>query len=117
MFCLESEKQQETISGESPVEVERVNIPLPVSPSEVESDNQQDQQVVENERGENVIEDHPIDHNPLADYQLARDRERRPRREPQRMSDYTIAYASYQELVDREPNTYEEAMRSEKSKE
>ncbi|KAL2471304.1 Retrovirus-related Pol polyprotein from transposon TNT 1-94 [Abeliophyllum distichum] len=117
MPCLESEKQQETISGESPVEVERVSTPLLVSPSEVESDNQQDQQVVENERVEDVIEDHPIDQNPLADYQLARDRERRPRREPQKMSDYTIAYASYHELVDREPNTYEEAMRCEKSKE
>ncbi|KAL2540840.1 Uncharacterized protein Adt_01818 [Abeliophyllum distichum] len=31
MPCLESEKQQETISGESPVEVERVSTPLPVS--------------------------------------------------------------------------------------
>ncbi|KAL2511259.1 Retrovirus-related Pol polyprotein from transposon TNT 1-94 [Abeliophyllum distichum] len=97
---LESEKQQETISGESLVEVERVSITLPVSPSEVESDNQQDQHVVENEWVEDVIEDHHIDQNPLADYQLARDRKRRPRREPQRMSDYTIAYASYHELVD-----------------
>ncbi|KAL2491533.1 Integrase catalytic domain-containing protein [Abeliophyllum distichum] len=39
MPSLKSEKQQETISGESPVEVERVSTPLPVSPSEVESDN------------------------------------------------------------------------------
>ncbi|KAL2487396.1 Uncharacterized protein Adt_32152 [Abeliophyllum distichum] len=61
MPCLESEKQQKTISGESPVEVERVSTSLLVSPSEVESDNQQDQQVVENERVEDVIEDHPID--------------------------------------------------------
>ncbi|KAL2525944.1 hypothetical protein Adt_10998 [Abeliophyllum distichum] len=110
MPCLENEKQQETISGESPVDVERVSTPLPifpsevervsipllVSPSEVESGNQQEQQIVGNERDKNVIEDHPIDHNPLADYQLARDRERRPYREPQRMSDYTIDYASYQ---------------------
>ncbi|KAL2525850.1 cysteine-rich RLK (RECEPTOR-like protein kinase) 8 [Abeliophyllum distichum] len=117
MSCLESEKQQETISGESSVKVERVSTPLPVFHSEVESDNQQDQHVVENEMVEDVIEDHPIDQNPLADYQLARDRERRPRKEPQRMSDYTIAYASYHELVDREPNTYEKAMRCEKSKE
>lgn len=29
------------------------------------------------------------------------------------MSDYTIAYTSCQELVDKEPNTYEVVMRSE----
>ncbi|KAL2465214.1 Retrovirus-related Pol polyprotein from transposon TNT 1-94 [Abeliophyllum distichum] len=40
MPCLESEKQQETISGESPVDVERVSTALSISPSEVESDNQ-----------------------------------------------------------------------------
>ncbi|KAL2465218.1 Uncharacterized protein Adt_41069 [Abeliophyllum distichum] len=62
MPCLESEKQQETISGESLVDVERVSTALPISPSEVESDNQQDQQIVENERDEDVIEDRSIDH-------------------------------------------------------
>lgn len=35
---------------------------------------------------------------------------------PQRLeSDFELAYTSYEELVDREPNTYEEALRSEQS--
>ncbi|KAL2471748.1 Uncharacterized protein Adt_39884 [Abeliophyllum distichum] len=64
---------------------------------------------------EDVIEENSVDQNPLANYQLDRDRERRPCREPQNLSNFTIAYASYQELVDKEPNTYVEAIKSEKS--
>ncbi|KAL2505550.1 putative gag-pol polyprotein [Abeliophyllum distichum] len=74
----------------------------------------------EEEDEEVVIEDHPVEEEPLVDYQFARDRERRQAREPRRFgyeSELAFAYASYEELVDRESNTFEEAMRSEQSEE
>lgn len=75
-------------------------------------------QPVLDKRRETVVKDYPINQPLLFDYQLARDRESRPCRLPQRLeSDFDLAYASYQELADKEPNTYEEAIRSECSKE
>ncbi|KAL2471752.1 Retrovirus-related Pol polyprotein from transposon TNT 1-94 [Abeliophyllum distichum] len=113
--CLESEKQQETIREESLVEVEKVSIHISITLSEVESDTHQNQRNIDAEGNEDVIEENSVDQNPLANDQLDRDRERRPCREPQNLSNFTIAYASYQELVDKEPNTYVEAIKSEKS--
>lgn len=63
------------------------------------------------------MDDNPLNQDPLADYELTRNKQMRPYREPQRLSDYTIAYASYQELVDGELTTYEEAVKSEKIEE
>jgi len=112
---LVSEKPQE--SEEPEVEVERLSIHIPVTPSEVENDTQ-DQPTTEEVSSEDVEEEHPIDQDCLVDYQLTRDRERRPHRLPKRLgTDYSLAYASYQELVDKEPNTYDEAIKSENSKE
>ena len=77
----------------------------------------QSQPVIE-ERREEVLEDYPINLSSLSDYQLVQDRERRPHRLPQRLeSNVDLAYSSYQGLVDKEPNTYKEAIRSEYSKE
>jgi len=70
-----------------------------------------------NEEREIIVDKHPIKQRPLIDYQLARDRERRSRRLPQRPEDFDVAYANYQELPNNEPNTYEEAIRSKYSKE
>ncbi|KAL2512601.1 Uncharacterized protein Adt_18201 [Abeliophyllum distichum] len=98
---------------ESLVEVEKVSTHIPITLSEVESDTHQNQQNIDAEGNEDVIEENLVD--PLADYQLARDKEKRLCREPQRLSDFSIAYASYQELVDEKPNTYVEAIKSEKS--
>ena len=75
-------------------------------------------QPVLNERKEKVVEYHPINQPLLFDYQLARDKEKRPHRLPQRLeSNFDLTYASYQEPSYNEPNTYEEAIRSEYSKE
>lgn len=40
---------------------------------------------IELECDEKVVEDNPIDQNPLVDYKLAIDREGNPHREPQRI--------------------------------
>lgn len=116
MHCLksESEKQQENESEKPQEEPSRLSIHIPITSSEVES---QSQHVLDEER-EEVVEDYSIDQPSFSDYQLARDRERRPRRLPQILeSNFDLAYASYQELADKEPNTYKEAIRSEYSKE
>jgi transposase InsO family protein len=56
--------------------------------------------------------------DPLGDYQLARDRARREIREPTRMGDYhSFAVLSYQDLVFKEPKSYEEALSCQQSKE
>lgn len=67
-----------------------------------------------------VVEEYPEEENPLADYNLARDRERRQTRAPVRFgyeSELAFAHASYEELADRETKTFEEAMKSEQSEE
>ncbi|XP_022871175.1 uncharacterized protein LOC111390369 [Olea europaea var. sylvestris] len=74
---------------------------------------------VEN-RDEAVIEEHPKEENPLAEYNLVRDRERRQMREPRRFKyeyELAFAHASYEELVDRKSKTFEEAMKSEQFEE
>ncbi|KAL2531432.1 Uncharacterized protein Adt_04783 [Abeliophyllum distichum] len=95
--------------------MEKVSTHIPITLSEVESDTYQNQQNLDAESNKDVIEENLVDQNSLADYQLARDIEWRLRKEPQRLYDFTIAYASYQELVDKERNTYVEAIKSEKS--
>ncbi|KAL2531862.1 Uncharacterized protein Adt_05213 [Abeliophyllum distichum] len=98
------------------LETIKVSTHIPSTSCEVETQIQQP----EEEDEEVVIEDQPVEENPLVDYQLARDRERRQAREPRRFgyeSELAFAYASYEELVDREPNTFEEAMKSEQSEE
>ncbi|KAL2541972.1 Uncharacterized protein Adt_02950 [Abeliophyllum distichum] len=89
MPYLENEKQQETIREDSLVKVEKVSTHIPITLSEVESDTHQNQWNIDAEGNEDVIEENLV--GPLADYRLAKDREQRPCRELQRLSDFTIA--------------------------
>ena len=70
--------------------------------SEVKSQNQ-----LEIDKERETIEEYQNDQPPVFYYQLARDREMRSHRLPQRLaSDFELAYASYQELAENEPITH-----------
>ncbi|KAL2541423.1 Retrovirus-related Pol polyprotein from transposon TNT 1-94 [Abeliophyllum distichum] len=99
-------KQLETI---------KVSTHIPSTSSEVEV-----QQPERDDICETVVEEYLDEGDSLRDYQLTRDRVRRPHREPQRFryeSEVAFAYASFEELVDREPRSYREAFKSEQSNE
>ena len=110
---LDNEKQQKEEKEKPQEESSKLSIHIPTTLSEMEN---QSQPLLDEER-ETIVDEHFIDQPPLTNYQLARDREKRPRRLPQRLEDFDVAYASYQKLVDNEPNTYEETIRSKYSKE
>ncbi|KAL2465401.1 Reverse transcriptase Ty1/copia-type domain-containing protein [Abeliophyllum distichum] len=94
--------------------------PNPHSEIEVESDNNQAQTGLE--EFDDISPDSAIEHDlpvpddsNLRDYQLARDRVRRNIREPQRLGfedSVSFAFLSYQDLCEKEPKSFEEAMSS-----
>ncbi|KAL2526533.1 Uncharacterized protein Adt_11587 [Abeliophyllum distichum] len=87
----------------------KVSTHIPSTSSDVEI-----QQLERDGRDETVVEEYPDEKDSLRDYQLTRDRVRRPHREPQRFGyelELTFSYASFEELVDIEPKSYQEAIR------
>ncbi|KAL2453573.1 Uncharacterized protein Adt_48928 [Abeliophyllum distichum] len=67
------------------------------------------------DRCEAVVEEYLDEEDSLRDYQLTRDMVKRPRRKPHKLgygSEVAFAYASFKELVDREPKSYQEVIES-----
>lgn len=60
----------------------RLSVYILTTSSEMESDTQKNQQNIEVESNEDTVKENSIDQDPLIDYQLARDGDRSPRREP-----------------------------------
>ncbi|KAL2486075.1 Uncharacterized protein Adt_30831 [Abeliophyllum distichum] len=64
---------------------------------------------------ETVVEEYLDEGDFLRDYQLTRDRVKRPHRESQRFGyelEVAFAYASFEELVNRDPRSYQVAFNS-----
>lgn len=102
--CLKTEselvsEEEQCEETNQKVELGKLNTSIPTTSSEVETRVQQLK--VENKE-EVVIEEHPDEEYPLADYNLARDRERRQSRASRRYgyeSDLAFSLASYEELA------------------
>lgn len=75
---------KKTVREESLVEAKRVSVHILNISSELEF-NRQNQQNKEIKSDEENVENNPINQDPLVDYQLAKDREKRPSREPPKL--------------------------------
>lgn len=75
---------KKTVREESLVEAKRVSVHILNISSELEC-NIQNQQNKEIKSDEENVENNPINQDPLVDYQLAKDREKRPSREPAKL--------------------------------
>lgn len=108
---MSKEKQGEE-SDQLKVELGKLSTSIPVTQSEVET---QEQQPDMENREKVVIEEYPKEDNPLADYNLAMDREIRQSRAPIRFgyeSELSFAHASSEKLADKELKTFEDEMKS-----
>ncbi|KAL2517227.1 Uncharacterized protein Adt_13474 [Abeliophyllum distichum] len=112
---LEKIGEDQKVGDSRQLETIKVSAYIPSTSSEVDV-----QQPERDDICETVVEEYLDKRDSLRDYQLTRDRVRRPHREPHKFgyeSEVAFAYASFEKLVDMEPRSYQEAFKSEQSNE